>query len=339
MLDSVKIIIAHVGLFYRAERLWHLVKTCEKELLRELEISIRVEEVVGVPPALGPLCSLLYLFSSIFYHQLSGHDDEEVFESNKTLLAPELPTVIRILKACLQILYWSDKDSWHPDNDLHTRHSRFALLHLQLALTRLFNHLYIRNERRHFLEPEDWVWNGIGKLEFTIKNYMMTSVDREEGLLNHAEFTARACKAVLLCVPQVVTFTQRVALFQHILGHDRSLYQNEISAFTGPAARIQIRRSHIFLDSLVLNSLGANIKKRVQIEFVSEQGYAEAGIDGGGLFKEYMDSFCRNALSPERGLFQSTPHHTIMPSTMRMDQEEHYFTGKMIGKAIYEVIL
>ena len=48
-----------------------------------------------------------------------------------------------------------------------------------------------------------------------------------------------------------------------------------------------IRR--LFLDSLEqLNKLGGRMKNKVQVSFVNSEGLDEAGIDGGGVFKEFM---------------------------------------------------
>ena len=97
-------------------------------------------------PRLSYVASLLYLFSTTFNHQLSAVDDEELLESDSTKLSSELPAIVRLIKFVLQILYWSDGNGWNPDNDLFTQQSKFGILNLQLALTRLFNKLYIRNE-------------------------------------------------------------------------------------------------------------------------------------------------------------------------------------------------
>jgi hypothetical protein len=37
---------------------------------------------------------------------------------------------------------------------------------------------------------------------------------------------------------------------------------------------------------------------RVRVEFISEQGYAEAGIDGGGLFKAFVDLLLKTSFDP-----------------------------------------
>lgn len=42
-------------------------------------------------------------------------------------------------------------------------------------------------------------------------------------------------------------------------------------------------------------------------EFINREGLPEAGIDGGGLLKEFVDSVVREAFSPRLALFCSTP--------------------------------
>ena len=58
---------------------------------------------------------------------------------------------------------------------------------------------------------------------------------------------------------------------------------------------------------------------RIQIEFISPQGYAEVGIDGGGLFKEFMDSCAKAVFSSESGCEYFVPTNqqllTINPET------------------------
>jgi len=99
-----------------------------------------------------------------------------------------------------------------------------------------------------------------------------------------------------------------------------------------------------------------------QVEFVSEQGLDEAGIDGGGLFKEFMDAFAKAAFSPDFGLFVPTSHQLLTPSPDSASAggsggtgsssgggsggegsvgENHlkylHFIGRILGKAVYEV--
>ena len=60
--------------------------------------------------------------------------------------------------------------------------------------------------------------------------------------------------------------------------------------------------------------LGACLKSRVQITFISEHGIEEAGIDGGGVFKEYMDALTKTSFDPENGLFNVTTDQLLHPN-------------------------
>lgn len=97
-----------------------------------------------------------------------------------------------------------------------------------------------------------------------------------------------------------------------------------------------------------------------------------AGIDGGGIFKEFLNELIRDALSsiafpldmrlifaewmlmdifsfdPERGLFLQTenthelypnPNYSELKVLMNVDKDYFEFLGKMVGKAIYDFVL
>ena len=52
----------------------------------------------------------------------------------------------------------------------------------------------------------------------------------------------------------------------------------------------------------------------MKITFVNEQGLEEAGIDGGGVFKEYIDSLTKAAFSPEYAFFLETDERLLYPN-------------------------
>ena len=112
----------------------------------------------------------------------------------------------------------------------------------------------------------------------------------------------------------------------------------------GHVVRIQLRRDKLVEDAYrLLNNVGSKLKGKIQVGFTSEQGYEEAGIDGGGLFKEFMDSFAKSAFDLNFGLFISTSHQLLTPNPdSQLVGENHlnyfYFIGKILGKALYEVI-
>lgn len=61
------------------------------------------------------------------------------------------------------------------------------------------------------------------------------------------------------------------------------------------------RRDQLLQDSFAqLNAMGPDrLKGRLRIAYVNEAGAAEAGIDGGGLFKDFMEELLKKGFSPQ----------------------------------------
>jgi ubiquitin-protein ligase E3 C len=86
------------------------------------------------------------------------------------------------------------------------------------------------------------------------------------------------------------------------------------------------------------------LKGRVSITFVDHYGMQEAGIDGGGVFKEFLTSIVRQAFDTNYGLFMNTSDQLLYPNphsyAKQSTQLMHYeFLGRILGKALYEGIL
>ena len=63
-----------------------------------------------------------------------------------------------------------------------------------------------------------------------------------------------------------------------------------------------------------LNDLGSQLKERLAIRFIDQYGQEEAGIDGGGLFKEFLTSLSKEAFDIDRGLWLETANHELYPA-------------------------
>jgi ubiquitin-protein ligase E3 C len=87
------------------------------------------------------------------------------------------------------------------------------------------------------------------------------------------------------------------------------------------------------------------LKRRLQVTYIDAGGRQEAGVDGGGLFKDFMDSLTRRAFDPRCALFRETPKRCLYPSpdskiAAGPEHLEHFeFLGQVLGKALYEGIL
>jgi ubiquitin-protein ligase E3 C len=296
--------------------------------------------------------------------------------------------VVKSLRDLLYELYWSkpviSDDFMAPtmattgDSALQCQRAR-ALL----SGTKLWNALYERWSRllrsAKFCEESCWCFpylrqkthedQAIEDINDSVdsddeRTPRETLLDEESDALA-ASFRDPKMARILTSIPYSIPFERRVRLFDALVRSNmrkaqdesediermvRSMQQGEDVEFTG-REQVQIRRDQLYNDSMEqLNRLGQNLKKRVQVSFTNQHGSREAGIDGGGVFKEFLDDLIKDAFDPnsKHGTFQGplfleTPLQTLSVNTrLPVTQEvlSHYqFLGRVLGKAVYESIL
>lgn len=128
----------------------------------------------------------------------------------------------------------------------------------------------------------------------------------------------------------------------------------------------RVRREHEFEDAYeAFYGLGAGLKEPIQITFVDKFGAVEAGIDGGGVTKEFLMSVTNRALQPWKSidLFITNDKHLLYPNPAALEEwreivksrpgedpiherlqmkellKRYEFIGRIIGKCMYEGIL
>jgi ubiquitin-protein ligase E3 C len=129
----------------------------------------------------------------------------------------------------------------------------------------------------------------------------------------------------------------------------------------------KIRRDQIFEDAYEqFFELGEGLKEPIQITFVDQFDTIEAGIDGGGVTKEFLTSVTNEAFRSEDGpnLFVTNDQNLLYPNPAAIDERQellkqaglkesstewrenvnellrHYeFLGRIVGKCLYEGIL
>lgn len=167
-------------------------------------------------------------------------------------------------------------------------------------------------------------------------------------------------------IPFVIPFEQRVEIFRMFVNNDKK--RNKVDEFySRPKAAATVRRDHMFEDGFdQLSQLGVELKNKVAISFVDEFGLEEAGIDGGGVFKEFLTGLGKEAFNINYGLFTATPEQLLYPNPSSYATERKFyilvpllnhqayfiyrfhvaqqleyfkFLGLIIGKAVYEGIL
>lgn len=107
---------------------------------------------------------------------------------------------------------------------------------------------------------------------------------------------------------------------------------------------ITIRRGHVLEDATAqLGRLGSSAKARLSLTFFNQQGLQEAGIDMGGLLKEFLESVVAEGFDPNRGLFSATPDSCAYPNPLaeRLDGGLAALEalGLVLGRALYEGLL
>ncbi|XP_031745539.1 E3 ubiquitin-protein ligase UPL6-like [Cucumis sativus] len=97
-------------------------------------------------------------------------------------------------------------------------------------------------------------------------------------------------------VPFLVPFTSRVKIFTTQLAAAR---QRNGSLAVFARNRFRIRRNHILEDAFSqMSALSeVDLQGSIRVSFVNEFGVEEAGIDGGGIFKDVMENITRQPLT------------------------------------------
>ncbi|CAG0919396.1 unnamed protein product [Notodromas monacha] len=151
--------------------------------------------------------------------------------------------------------------------------------------------------------------------------------------------------STLLNLQFLVPFIERVQLFMAMLIQDKSNTQGDAAVAGINVLDIGARRKRFYDDGFAaMKGVEVEVKPRWRVTLWNEAGAAEAGIDGGGVFREFLTELLKEAVNPNRGLFQYTTHNTLYPNplaTTSVDQshDQFHFVGRMLGKAVYENLL
>ncbi|PTB68969.1 hypothetical protein BBK36DRAFT_1111937 [Trichoderma citrinoviride] len=171
-------------------------------------------------------------------------------------------------------------------------------------------------------------------------------------------------------IPFVVPFETRVMIFRQFIYLDRLRRGGNHGMMMPPMGRhhAKIRRGQLFDDAYEqFYQLGDGLKDPIQITFVDQFGTAEAGIDGGGVTKEFLTSVTAEAFGNEHGgvgMFTRSRKELLYPNPTALDVlreslrkqglvetdpewreavsdllRRYEFLGRIVGKCMYEGIL
>ncbi|KAJ2912438.1 hypothetical protein MD484_g7973, partial [Candolleomyces efflorescens] len=154
------------------------------------------------------------------------------------------------------------------------------------------------------------------------------------------------CLGVLNNIPFSIPFEVRVAIFRHFVMNDMAKHgvgDRHSSFGYYSRARVHVRRGRVAQDGFDRLS-EVDLKRPIEITFVDQWGQEEAGIDGGGVFKEFFTDLCKEVFDTDRGLWLANRKNELYPNPHMYATESHSlnwyrFIGRILGKAMYEGIL
>lgn len=193
---------------------------------------------------------------------------------------------------------------------------------------------------------------------------------------------------ILRKMPFVIPFETRVQIFRQFVSLDkhrrrgghidpdrwRLWVMSQTADPFDPRARsnqtlarheAKVKRGQVFHDAMKeFYQLGDGLKEPIQITFVDQFDTVEAGIDGGGVTKEFLMSVTKEAFTDQHSLMVANNKNAFYPNPCALDQRlevlrqagvpkgspewhesinellhEYEFLGRIIGKCLYEGIL
>ncbi|CAH0474396.1 unnamed protein product [Peronospora belbahrii] len=300
---------------------------------------------------------VLLIFNVAYSHMLLGLVDETFYNGQWPFRLADVIALVTFLKQFIYDMCWTiNRDNTLSVGSMDEK--ELVLFSTVVTCIKLFNQLYDRDCRRRFMPDGAWLWPSMPVIEEVVDLELMREGGNHDAhaiymLMNGKVLSSHARAAlILVTIPQVLSFNERVQLFQKLL-EDGKTQLGHIRDEFSRAIHVRVKRDAIVDDSFyffqeVCDTMSPSaLKLRVKVTFVNEQGLEEAGVDGGGVFKEYMDNLTKNAFSPEYGFFLETSEHLLYPNPgaryvvdSRKEALDRYrFLGRVLAKAVYENIL
>eukprot|EP00816_Leptocylindrus_hargravesii_P011570 CAMPEP_0196810088 /NCGR_PEP_ID=MMETSP1362-20130617/9924_1 /TAXON_ID=163516 /ORGANISM="Leptocylindrus danicus, Strain CCMP1856" /LENGTH=868 /DNA_ID=CAMNT_0042184955 /DNA_START=356 /DNA_END=2963 /DNA_ORIENTATION=+ len=260
--------------------------------------------------------NMVALFSGIISADLMAVDDVE-FHKNHQMYT----RIVQILNRRLTVFYSGRYDT-------SGEFSNLSALHYCVTL---YNMLYVRYCRKPFCDPSEFL------IPVSSNNTLSTSSTTTEQIM-------------LALTPQAIPFRDRYTKFTHYLstlaGSNSNEQQSDLQMLLQQhnSTSYTIRRAHLVEDAIEqLYPLRQELRGNVKISLVNQLGVPERGIDGGGLFREFLHDLMVEMFL-HGNYFQLLEHsqqlwwNTELATAVANDAEmlEHYeFMGMMLAKAVH----
>jgi len=240
-----------------------------------------------------------------------------------------------LVRDLLYHYYWRKVPKYTKENS--------QIIEFRKSLTQLIRLLRDRQARKHICKPDCFLFKGLdGQVLHALQDEKNASYAKAQAIVTN--------------IPFVLEFNTRVTIFQQKIRADKTLIglTNPALLARGLRSHIPIRRDRVLQDGFErLNNLSLHaFKGAIQIRFIDKAGLNEAGVDGGGLFKEFIHLILQEACDSETmGLFVQNPDYCLYPNPFSMELSVmrgakpndalklYEFIGQLLGKAMYDSIL
>ena len=337
-----------IGVLWARVKAGHLFEIAKD---RKIELTQLHNEMYDADwPA---LVVLVYLYSRLLLTMI----DDEFFDPNKSVInLDDVRVLSKFLSHIVFSMWWTDKkfDQTRSMGDTGVTFKQFRAIVTQCLIK-----IYLRDSRKPFLPDGHWLM-----MSESADTFITAVQSEEEDPGSDAPPPRRGIRAqtrlykrvvgktnfatprlnILRNVPFFIPFETRVEIFRGFINRDRQMHTPTLFFDPVASAQIPIQRAHILEDAFEgLNDFSrSEWKSPLHIQLVDQFGLPEAGIDGGGLTKEFLTGVCKEAFDPKSGFFMETPERLLYPSTSSQalaNLELFEFLGQIVGKCLYENVL
>lgn len=272
---------------------------------------------------------LLLQLTEVLRRLLMTYGKDEFYGDENILGVTGFTELTSVLKFVVVFMYLKQDLQMSVFSDL------MAVQDARKSIGQLLQQIHVRNCAKQFCMNEVFHVESLVELD-QLRTALHAALGAPE--LND-ETQSSPYVQILFNIPFVIPFNDRVVLFRDFVENDARSFARQ------DRIRVRIHRDHVFEDSMAqLNELASRLRHQIQITFISELGYEEAGIDGGGVFKEFLSVLSRQAFDPNLGLFSFTHEQLLYPNPHSYSKQnsqlaQFEFLGRIMGKALYEGIL
>lgn len=315
-------------------------------------IKKREDLITNSPNAWKDAQIPISVFCNMFTFYTETITDSETTDASETFTLAELKSMCELLKSvtlnmiemAFPLCRTSPKVKVSPDT-----------LHLYNSTLKTVKMLHTLDVRKNFCDPDFWTSRRIAiSPDLTKRDYLSKTLAPFSGIILDEDYEVypplstieQRSLAMLQKLPFMIEFSQRVMILRQMcfysLGNTETRFRSDFYLDNA----LTVRRNYLYEDAFDKFSSkdDEDMKHRVRIQFINNVGLEEAGIDGGGIFKEFINEVIKTAFDPNRGFFLLTADNTLYPNPqvhllVPNFADHYYFIGRLVGKAILENIL